>query len=338
MFKQQRKSPFSPPRLGWMLCVLVFGLLLALPVAAFECDDCVFTHPDASPLDWQTWQKIYGQRPAKLTDEEITLSLAVASIAPQSKVDYDTAVIAKWDQPLSIRLVDGNNKDIPTSATPGKEISEYLAQLSRYINLPIRITTHDTYTSNFSIVLGRLVAENGALSNSAMKNNFSSVKDPRAIPYTDIHNMQIETISGLPSFSERAVDLSVTKDDKFDGWTGVGPIRSSGPWPFSDDFYRQYFRKNNLRACYIFLGFDWEKVYPVDATLQRLDKTMAACLGLSDNAFVYIPDRKLAKKIRISVLSHRLFYLRLLYSSAIKPGTLSRAVAHVRISIFATEP
>ncbi len=337
MFKQQRKSPFSPPRLGRMLCVLVFGLLLALPVAAFECKNCIRSTPSAQPLDWKEWKRTSGLKPTFITEEEMVRGMVAGSLAPQRTPDYATATIARWENPLRVRLLDGNDDDLPLDESPGKEIAEYLRNIGQELGLSITITTREKKDNNVSIVLGRIPKPNSNTAHTGVKNVYSSRWFPKPIPYIDPETTTIGTIMGVPELGGEtgtfkaahkiSLELAYShyKQHYNDNWDTSGRSFNMYPWVWS--FITRYVHQSDgIKACVIFGDFAWDREEAAKGNnvkaVNNIARDFNSCLGTMNGVKVHL---SISEKIRRSqtqsaIGARTLFHLKLLYDPAVISG------------------
>ncbi len=332
MFKQQRKSPFSPPRLGWMLCVLVFGLLLALPVAAFECKNCIHSTPSAQPLDWNEWKRTSGLKPAFITEDEMVRGMVAGSLAPQRQPDYATATIARWETPIRVRLLDGNDDDLPLDESPGKEIAYYLRNIGRELGLTITITTREKQDNNVSIVLGRMPKPNSGTALTSVKNVYSSRWLPKPVSYIDPETTTIGSITGVPELDIEnrkflfayKISPDVSKQYQDDNWEASGGSFSGSSlvWGFVTRYVRQ---PDGIKACIIFQNFAWDRDgvtrEKYENTLNFVVRDFNRCLGVMNTKLrIFATDKKRRGQIESSIGSKSLFHLKVLYDPVIKSG------------------
>lgn len=321
--------------------LLTFGLLLALPVTAFDCKNCVYSTPSAQPLDWKEWKRTSGLKPAFITEDEMVRGMVAGSLAPQREPDYATATIARWETPIRVRLLDGNDDDLPLDESPGKEIAEYLRNIGQELGLSITVTTREKKDNNVSIILGRMPKPNSDTPPKNIKNAYSSRWLPKLIPYIDPQTTAVGTIAGVPELDGEArtfksaykISPDMTKQLTDEYWDASGGSFSGSRWVWG--FVTRYVHQpEGIKACILFQDFAWDRDGVTNEryenTLNFVARGFNRCLGVMNTKIrLFTGDKKRRGQIESSIGAKSLYQLKLLYGSAIKSGLSTKDAEQV---------
>lgn len=312
-------------KLHSLLLVPAILLCLAIPSIAFDCKNCIRSTPSAQPLDWKEWKRTSGLKPAFITEEEMVRGMVAGSLAPQRQPDYATATIARWESPIRVRLLDGNDDDLPLDESPGKEIAEYLRNIGQELGLSITITTREKQDNNVSIVLGWIPKPNSGTAHTSVKNVYSSRWFPKPIPYIDPETTTIGTIMGVPELVGEAGGFkaayrnSYVKHYEDDQWHGGALSYNEDP-PIT--MIRRYVpARGQIKACIIFTTFDWSTKTNFIVEANSAAKQFNACLGPMRVNIRFVPASIFQRsQIEASISARTFFRFKLLYDPAVKSG------------------
>lgn len=283
-------------------------------------------------------------KPQDLNDTEIA-RLSAEAVSILGHQDYPETPVVKWTDELRVVVQNAQGQDVDLTKFPGKEIKQYLDDLSAFTGKAIRITPTGKQDNNVSIVIGDLaekydpsqydaLAKNNGLSRETIK----EIEADRVTP-DDPH---VGAILGRPELSpgERilgnlkmdAIDLTYImrlppeereqRRNNYHAWESH-TYRSYANF-LHDEAFGTYRVRTTIVACLLLMPAiaKYPQYYSSNYVLSYMNRIMPRCLG-----FRGVPVPMIKQKVDFNI--HALYALKFLYNDAIKPGMSAEAAEAV---------
>lgn len=321
-------------------CILICFFLFSEVVSthAFECNNCVVLIRNGSPYNWDEWSAKTSNKPASLSQKDAAHLLAMASsqvlpdLANKNELALENRIITKWQKPLRIRLVDGNDDDLPLEESPGKGLATYLQNISSTINLPILITTKQAKDNNITLLLAeRRWTE---VKRDNIHQQVGDKQNKTRSQAVDPASSNIGEISGVPELVSDVGTLPMLwrRENLPKGFWQGGAYKWNGAINFEAYLNVRYSdTAGETKGCFIFLRYDWANAPSAETIVQRFNTLFLNCLGL-------VPQSKFREELNTTnaarweaaLHASSLFFLRQLYKANIVPG-MSALIAEKKI-------
>lgn len=314
---------------------LILLLALLLPAVGWSCDNCPTTMPRKN-LEWiydgnsfsrkfiprlrtsdgnavYDGETVHSRKPQGVSIDEISRFASLASTKNKSSQSYDEVIIAKWETPLRVRILDASGDDLPEDHYQRKAIVTYLAELSKDIEFPIGVTTRDKQDNNVSLIIGMLPRD------LSKEKRVVDARHELTVPPFVVDD-SFGAIMGVPSMNQEQKNLAnawLGRAGKLGRWNSNMMFdAAAGFYHPMQKFYSVYSVNSEIQSCVMLFGRSQIDANDVNSILTDLGSWMPKCLGLDNmSAANYYPDLGQWTHLKDIMNRHKTYILKLLYKN-----------------------